>query len=135
MNILPLQLTPVSLTVLLRAQLRSAETKADVEGQVISMKVSGDPRAVDLDAACVSDALEKLLSSAIGFNQPQGRVRVNLDFKSAEVLLSVADEGEAKGWDGELTPVARAFEAHGAAVELVREVGGSVFRARLPLPA
>ena len=123
MDTIPLQRTPVSLSVLLRAQLRAVETKADVVGQIISMKISGDPRSVELDAAYVSSAIERLLTSAIGFNLPQGRVRVNLDFRPDAVLLSVADEGDAVGWDGELTPVQNVFEAHGAAVEQAREAG------------
>ncbi len=132
----PLELSSASLSILVRAQMRTAESVADDKGQTLTLTISGEPRSVSVDPILVSSAIGSLLLTAIGFNLPQGRVRVKLDFNDTNALLAVADEGTADGWEAALIPVRRVFEAHGAAVEIGREAdGGRVFRARLRVVA
>jgi signal transduction histidine kinase len=151
---------PACLETIARARVEEARTAAAAAGQSLSFEIHGHPRPILAVEADLARAIDHLLSNAIRFNRPGGRVRVELRFDASEAELTVADEGagvppsergrifdayyqaadfmtrRAGGLGLGLAVARGVFESHGGAVRVAENPGGgSVFRATLPLAA
>jgi len=149
-----------NLEEIVRAQVERARIAAAAAGQSLELEVLGTARPIRATPEDLSRAIGHLLSNAVRFNRPAGRVRVQLRFEAAEAALSVADEGDGVptsergrifdayyqaadfmtrrcgGLGLGLAVARRVFESHGGSIDVRSNPGGgSVFRASLPLAA
>jgi signal transduction histidine kinase len=112
------------------------------------------------DRARLAQVIDNLLSNALKFTPPGGRIRVRAEIAGGEALVEVADDGPGIGPDDQARLFERFFrteaavanaiqgtglglaiakmmvEAHGGAIAVESAEGaGATFRVRLPLRA
>jgi signal transduction histidine kinase/DNA-binding response OmpR family regulator len=155
---LDLKPVPFDLDALVHQTIDSIRPLADQKGQTVTLELQ--PVMIDADPSRVRQIVLNLVSNAVKFTAPGGRIRVcvSLDGQNA-VQLAVADTGRGipsadrerifeafQQGDGELSAThhegtglglaltRQLVEAHGGRITLTSEVGvGSEFTVRLPL--
>lgn len=133
---------------------------ADAGAHGVSLRCSAAPALVNGDAPLLSEVVTNLVSNAVRYNRPGGRVDVTLAPRNGEVELRVADTGvgipahalphvferffrvdparsRERGGAGLGLAIARwIVEAHGGSLGVEsREGEGSTFTVRLPSSA
>src|SRR5262245_1014558 len=138
----------------------TALLRADAGAQGVSLRCTAAPATVHGDAPLLSEVVTNLVSNAVRYNRPGGRVDVTLAPRNGEVELRVADTGVGipadalprvferffrvdparsrdRGGAGLGLAIARwIVEAHGGSLGVEsREGEGSTFTVRLPSSA
>ncbi|HVR54384.1 MAG TPA: ATP-binding protein [Pseudorhodoferax sp.] len=122
----------------------------------LSVEVEGEPVTARVDAAKIGTALANLLSNAIRFSPPRGRILLQLHQRGALVQIDVVDqgpgvadadrdrifepffrgqrqpEGAVKGTGIGLSIVNEYIAAHGGKMTLLSGLPGAHFRIELP---
>ena len=122
----------------------------------LSVQVEGEPVTARVDAAKIGTALANLLSNAIRFSPPRGRILLQLHQRGALVQIDVVDqgpgvadadrdrifepffrgqrqpEGAVKGTGIGLSIVNEYIAAHGGKMTLLSGLPGAHFRIELP---
>lgn len=145
------------LSEIVRASVEAARPAADSAGVELELDV---PEALSalIDAQRIAQAIDNLVSNAIKYTPPGGRVEVRLVVDAGRIEICVADSGigiqaadrdrlftrffrsrhaeeqSAQGLGLGLNITKAIVESHGGRIEVDSEVGrGSVFRIRLPV--
>lgn len=130
---------------------------AEAKGQRIEAKVPDDLPEIPIDAPQIIRVVGNLLGNAIKFSEPGGAVRLAAEIRGAELVVSIADEGNGippgqvahvfdRFWKGSrrdrrgvglgLTICKGIVEAHGGRIWVEsREGEGSTFSFALPTTA
>ncbi|MBO0857446.1 MAG: response regulator [Chloracidobacterium sp.] len=158
---LHIEMAPVDLTQVIEAAVDSMRPAAEAKG--IALKTTLDPKAnrVSGDAGRLQQVVWNLVSNAIKFTPPEGRVQILTDQVNSHVEIKVIDTGpgvkpeflpyvfdrfrqedssttRAQGGLGlGLSIVRHLVELHGGevAAENRRDAHGAIFTVRLPLAA
>lgn len=91
---LKLELAPVSLHALVEGTLQTLQAQAEAHKVRLLADLPPEPVQVSGDADRLAQVLGNLVSNAIKFSPPGGRVDVRVRADGAHVQLSVRDEGE-----------------------------------------
>jgi len=84
---------PVALDQVVRASVANHRRLADGSGKDISVEVRGEIPAVLGDAKWLGLAVDNLVSNAVKFTRPGGRVAVSVAVEAGALEVCVADEG------------------------------------------
>jgi len=130
--------------------------KLQWQARQLRVELVGDPIELEVDPEKLGTALGNLLSNAIRFSPPGGRIVVSLSQQPGHVSMQVSDdgpgvaesdrtrvfdllyrgerqpEGALRGTGIGLSIVRHYVEAHGGRVELLAEGPGARFRIELP---
>jgi heavy metal sensor kinase len=155
----PLHREPVDLRAILDETRETGELLAEPAGLELKVDRPGAPVIVSLDRSRIRQLLLNLLTNAVKYTPPGGRVRVRLETEDGRVALTVADTGigiapgdlphifdrfwradMARTRTGERAGVGLGLaickwiaEAHGGSIEVQSRPGrGTVFTVRLP---
>lgn len=154
---MPINLTQTDLSAIVRESVEAARPAAAAAGIELECTVPGR-LAMSIDPQRIAQVVDNLVSNAIKYTEPGGRVQVRLSVDDDRAQLEVVDSGIGisprdrerlftrffRTPDAERRAVAGAglglsitkdiVESHGGRVEVESEPGrGSVFRVRLPL--
>ncbi|MFF1573763.1 sensor histidine kinase [Leifsonia sp. NPDC058292] len=156
----PLSLTNVDLGSVILASVESARPVADAASVTIVATPTDGPVVVEGDALRIGQAVDNLISNAIKFTPPDGRVTVALVRDADDVVITVTDTGigipavelsqlstrffrastatknAVPGVGLGLTITKAIVTAHGGVLDIASEVGvGTTISIRLPLRA
>jgi len=88
-----MEMRPLDLAGLLRARLESLGPQAEVSGKKLFCEITDSVPWILGDERWLSLVLDNLISNALKFSKPGGRVDVSLADKGDFVMVCVADDG------------------------------------------
>ena len=88
-----LQREPADLVAVLKAAIENTRPLLDARGQRLQLDLPIDPLPLNADSLRLEQVFNNLLSNALKFNSPGGRVDVRLTVGSREVEVLVSDTG------------------------------------------
>jgi CheY-like chemotaxis protein len=118
---LALQVEPCDLAAIVRDTTEDYRPTVEGEGLQLVLRIHAQPVQVEGDPVRLAQMLGNVLTNAVRFNQPQGRIEVQLDRTDQDALITVTDTGV--GIDAQL--LERLFDPFAQAVQdLARSKGG-----------
>jgi two-component system CheB/CheR fusion protein len=89
---LELRKEPVDLADVVKAAVDSCGTREDL-GREVSLELPAVPIRLEADGMRVTQVLQNLLTNAIKYTKPQGRIRLSAERDGTHVALRVTDDG------------------------------------------
>jgi PAS domain S-box-containing protein len=119
---LDLQREPCDLAAIMRETAEDYRALIEAEGQQLQLQISDQPLHVDGDPTRLAQMLGNVLTNAVRFNQPPGRIEVDVAQRDAHACITVTDTGV--GIDAEL--LTRLFDPFAQAAQDIARVKGGL---------